>query len=104
MKSLFAAFLETIVLFAAIGLVFPGARFLKYESPYNDFKEKHPDTVITVSSAIGAVPDGTILSPVFKDSEKNMLFRIAYNCSLIAAVMMQDAAGEEVRYGYSQPL
>ncbi|MGN0513919.1 MAG: hypothetical protein ACI4GD_06530 [Lachnospiraceae bacterium] len=63
MKPLFSAFLETIVLFAAIGLVFLGARLFKYESPYNDFKEKHPDTVITVSSAIGAVPDGTILSP-----------------------------------------
>lgn len=63
MKPLFSAILEAIVLFVSIGLVFLGAKLFKYESPYNDFKEKYPDTVITVSSAIGAVPDGTILTP-----------------------------------------
>lgn len=63
MKPLFSAILETIVLFVSIGLVFLGARLFKYESPYKDFKEKYPDTVITVSSAIGAVPDGTKMSP-----------------------------------------
>ncbi|MGN0675469.1 MAG: hypothetical protein ACI4KG_06940 [Oscillospiraceae bacterium] len=63
MKPLFSSVLETIVLFAAIGLVFLGAKLFGYESPYNDFKDKYPDTVITVSSAIGAVPDGTILTP-----------------------------------------
>lgn len=63
MKPLFTAILEAIVLFVSIGLVFLAARLFGYESPYNDFKEKYPDTVITVSSAIGAVPDGTILTP-----------------------------------------
>lgn len=63
MKPLFSAILEAIVLLVSIGLVFLGAKLFKYESPYNDFKEKYPDTVITVSSAIGAVPDGTIMTP-----------------------------------------
>lgn len=63
MKPLFSAILEAIVLFVSIGLVFLVAKLFKYESPYNDFKEKYPDTVITVSSAAGIVPDGTVISP-----------------------------------------
>ncbi len=62
MKALWTAILETIVLFAAIGLTFILAVILKYDNPYNDFRKNNPDTVVTVASAAGMTADGSLVT------------------------------------------
>lgn len=59
MKPLFSAILETIVLVVSIFLVMLCVRLFKYESPYANFKETHPNSVITLGEAIGYLSDGT---------------------------------------------
>lgn len=59
MKPLFSAILETIVLVVSIFLVMLCVKLFKYESPYANFKETHPNSVITLGEAIGYLSDGT---------------------------------------------
>lgn len=62
MKPLFSAILETIVLVVSIFLVMLCAKLFKYESPYLNYAETHPNGVITVGEAMGYVSDG-VTSP-----------------------------------------
>lgn len=59
MKPLFSAILETIVLVVSIFLVMLCVKLFKYESPYANFSETHPNSVITLGEAIGFLSDGT---------------------------------------------
>lgn len=59
MKPLFSAILETIVLVVSIFLVMLCVKLFKYESPFENFKETHPNSVITLGEAMGYLSDGT---------------------------------------------
>ena len=59
MKPLFSAILETIVLVVSIFLVMLCVKLFKYESPFENFKETHPNVVITLGEAMGYLSDGT---------------------------------------------
>lgn len=59
MKPLFSAILETIVLVVSIFLVMLCVKLFKYESPFENFKETHPNSVITLGEAMGCLSDGT---------------------------------------------
>lgn len=68
MKPLFSAFLETIVLIVSILIVMLGVRIFKYESPYVNYSETHPNSVITIGQATGYVSEG-VTSPEKAASE-----------------------------------
>lgn len=59
MKPLFSAILETIVLVVSIFLVMLCVKLFKFESPFENFKETHPNSVITLGEAMGYLSDGT---------------------------------------------
>ncbi len=75
MKPLFSAILETIVLVVSILLVMLCAKLFKYESPYLNYAETHPNGVITVGEAMGYVSDG-VTSPeeAAKEAASHIIF------------------------------
>lgn len=75
MKPLFSAILETIVLVVSIFLVMLCAKLFKYESPYLNYAETHPNGVITVGEAMGYVSDG-VTSPeeAAKEAASHIIF------------------------------
>lgn len=75
MKPLFSAILETIVLVVSILIVMLCAKLFKYESPYLNYAENHPNGVITVGEAMGYVSDG-VTSPeeAAKEAASHIIF------------------------------
>lgn len=75
MKPLFSALLETIVLVVSILIVMLCAKLFKYESPYLNYAENHPNGVITVGEAMGCVSDG-VSSPeeAAKEAASHIIF------------------------------
>ncbi|MGN1303588.1 MAG: hypothetical protein ACI4YB_01000 [Oscillospiraceae bacterium] len=59
MKPLFSAILETIVLVVSIFLVMLCVKLFKYQSPYINYSERYPDSVITMGEALKLVPSST---------------------------------------------
>ena len=63
MKPLFPALLETIVLVVSILLVMLCAKLLKFDSSFDNYSEKYPDSIITVGNAMDYFPEGTDPTP-----------------------------------------
>lgn len=63
MKPLFSALLETIVLVVSILLVMLCAKLLKFDSSFDNYSEKYPDSIITVGNAMDYFPEGTDPTP-----------------------------------------
>lgn len=59
MKPLFSAILETIVLVVSVFLAMLCADLIHFESEFDSYSEKYPDSVITVGNALGYFPEGT---------------------------------------------
>lgn len=55
MKPLFSAILETIVLVVSTLIILLGTAIFKYESPYLNYSETHPDSTITLGEVLGYV-------------------------------------------------
>ena len=63
MKPLFSALLEMIVLVVSILLVMLCAKLLKFDSSFDNYSEKYPDSIITVGNAMDYFPEGTDPTP-----------------------------------------
>ena len=63
MKPLFSALLETIVLIVSILLVMLCAKLLKFDSSFDNYSEKYPDSIITLGNAMDYFPEGTDPTP-----------------------------------------
>ena len=59
MKPLFSAILETIVLVVSTLIILLGTAIFKYESPYLNYSETHPDSTITLGEVLGYVSEET---------------------------------------------